>query len=97
MSDTGLYLNWNPAAADPNGEKIKGWEEKFEDELSNYERHKNHRYRCGWPRIGFLGSFLCSDWRKWLFLSLVLVLRNGDGFVAAALVGPLSFRVIDLF
>ena len=37
MSDTELYLNWNPPADDANGETIKDWDEKFEDELSNYE------------------------------------------------------------
>jgi hypothetical protein len=65
MSDTGLFLNWNPAVDDANGETIKDWDERFEDELSNYERHENHRYHCGWPRIGFLdSSFPWSDWRK---------------------------------
>jgi len=48
MSNTGLYLDWNQAADDPNGATIKEWDEKFEDELSNYyERHENHRYHCG--------------------------------------------------
>jgi hypothetical protein len=32
-----------------------------------------------------------------LFLFLVLVLPNGDGFVAPAPMGPLSFCIIDLF
>lgn len=53
MSDTGLYLNWNPAD-DAYGETIKDWDAKFEDELLNYERHENHRYHCRWPTIGFL-------------------------------------------
>ena len=54
MSDTGLYLNWNPAADDANGETIKDWDEKFEEELLNYERDENHRYHCGCSTIGFL-------------------------------------------
>lgn len=53
-SDAGLYLNWNPAGDDANGETTKDWGKQFGDELSNCERHKNHRHHCGWPRIGLL-------------------------------------------
>jgi hypothetical protein len=48
MSDTGLYLNWNPAADEDVGEAIKEWDRKFEEELLDYERLENHRYHCGW-------------------------------------------------
>ncbi|KIM47186.1 hypothetical protein M413DRAFT_440688 [Hebeloma cylindrosporum] len=56
MSDTGLYLNWNPAVDDGEGETMQDWDARFEDELTNYERHEKHRYHMLPNGDGFVAA-----------------------------------------
>jgi len=55
MSDTGLFLNWNPdwpqteIGRPHHDEKMKkevlsSWDQEYEDALQNYENYENERY-----------------------------------------------------